>query len=212
MGTSLRRYDFWDRLDVRALLMTTACHTKTIPEITASKSWPILSRDSEAGKGGKDTYKLDCKTDGFSSQNRFKSLLSPVSLSVFSLAPGPFVWLFTRTWIRKNTDRFAIYVQAWCTYKVIGETVVFLFIACSDEERGDMKLLRPCSRYLPCSSYSWRFMYGYRVLLHGHYTFLSTNWAANGRQTNTAGLFWYRWLCTLPKPKKSYFKKGVLYP
>ena len=62
MGTSLRRYDFWDRLDVRALLMTTACHTKTIPEITAPKSWPILSRDSEAGKDGKETYKLDCKT------------------------------------------------------------------------------------------------------------------------------------------------------
>ena len=38
MGTSLRRYDFWDRLDVQALLMTTACHTKTISEITAPKS------------------------------------------------------------------------------------------------------------------------------------------------------------------------------
>ena len=189
----------------------------SIPETNAPKFKKILKRRMTAKKHTSYT----AKQAGFFLKIRLlwrKSVACEphtASLPSFALRFQPhsrsFVWLLARTWIRKNTDRFAIYVQAWCTYKVIGETVVFLFIVCSDEERGDMKLLRrPCSRYLPCSPYSWRFMYGYRVLLHGHYTFLSTNCTANARQTNTAGLFWYRWLCTLMKPKKSYLKRRAI--
>ena len=76
------------------------------------------------------TAQLDCKTVGKirkeivkawrKSLARSKRLracetrgkrLSPVSFSVFSL--GPFVWLLARSWIRKNTDCFAVYRTAW---------------------------------------------------------------------------------------------------
>ena len=40
---------------------------------------------------------------------RGKSVSPQVSLSVFSLVPDPFVWLLAHTWIRKNTDCFAVY-------------------------------------------------------------------------------------------------------
>ena len=128
MGTSLRRYDFWDRLDVQALLMTTACHTKTIPEITAPKSWPILSRDSKAGKDGKETYKLDCKTvfplkiglRAFSPQSRspFSSSLQTFCLTNYSRA---LEYAKIRTVLQSTCKRDALtklLVKQWCFYSL----------------------------------------------------------------------------------------------
>ena len=47
----------------------------------------------------------------FSSKSVKKSLASLSSLALcFQPRSRPFVWLLTRTWIRKNTDCFAIYM------------------------------------------------------------------------------------------------------
>ena len=38
--------------------------------------------------------------------------VSPQSRCLFSASSRPFVWLLARTWIRKNTDCFAVYIPS----------------------------------------------------------------------------------------------------
>ena len=59
------------------------------------------------------TSDLDCKTVGFflkiSKEIVMRESLPSLALC-FQSRTGPFVWLLARTWIRKNTDCFAVYL------------------------------------------------------------------------------------------------------
>ena len=65
-----------------------------------------LQRDPAREEKAKETFFLDCKTVGFFLKTS-KEKLPSLTLH-FQPRSRPFVWLLALTWIRKNTDCFAV--------------------------------------------------------------------------------------------------------
>ena len=131
MGSSLRRNDFWDRLGVQALVMTTA---HVIPKRSQKSmrpnldpfsqeilKWGMTAKKRTSQTAKQSVFPLKIGLRAFSPQSRFPF---STSLQTFCLTVHAHL----------KTQKYGLFCSL-CTNmmhvqsKVIGETIVFLFIA-----------------------------------------------------------------------------------